>query len=74
MDFFIINTIFVKIYEDKYNQRIAAKRAGRMLESETKKLLLNSVTGNYQNEYSWLYSPFAVMQIKFGLKIFEKIF
>ena len=66
--------IFVKIYEDKYKQRIAAKRAGRMLESETKKLLLNSVTGNYQNEYSWLYSPFAVMQIKFGLKIFEKIF
>ena len=56
--------IFVKIYEDKYNQRIAAKRAGRMLESETKKLLLNSVTGNYQNEYSWLYSPFAVMQIR----------
>ena len=35
-----------------------------MLESETKKLLLNSVTGNYQNEYSWLYSPFAVMQIR----------
>lgn len=56
--------VFVKIYEDKYNQRIAAKRAGRMLESETKKLLLNSVTGNYQNEYSWLYSPFAVMQIR----------
>ena len=56
--------IFVKIYEDKYNQRIAAKRAGRILESETKKLLLNSVTGNYQNEYSWLYSPFAVMQIR----------
>ena len=56
--------IFVKIYEDKYKQRIAAKRAGRMLESETKKLLLNSVTGNYQNEYSWLYSPFAVMQIR----------
>ena len=56
--------IFVKIYEDKYNQRIAAKRAGRMLESETKKLLLNSVTGNYQNEHSWLYSPYAVMQIR----------
>ncbi len=56
--------VFVKIYEDKYNQRIAAKRAGRKLESETKKLLLNSVTGNYQNEYSWLYSPFAVMQIR----------
>ena len=56
--------VFVKIYEDKYNQRIAAKRAGRMLESETKKLLLNSVTGNYQNEHSWLYSTYAVMQIR----------
>lgn len=56
--------VFVKIYEDQYNQRIAAKRAGRMLESETKKLLLNSVTGNYQNEHSWLYSTYAVMQIR----------
>jgi hypothetical protein len=55
---------FIKIYRRIYEERLAAKRAGRKLESETKKLVLNSVTGNYQNEYSWLYSPFAVMQIR----------
>lgn len=60
---------FADIYEEEYIERIAAKKAGRKLEDKTKKLLLNSVTGNYQNEYSWMYSPFAVMQIYFGLPI-----
>ena len=55
---------FADIYEEEYIERIAAKKAGRKLEDKTKKLLLNSVTGNYQNEYSWMYSPFAVMQIR----------
>ncbi len=55
---------FVEIYSTIYRERVADKKAGRKLESETKKLTLNSVTGNYQNEYSWLYSPFAVMQIR----------
>lgn len=67
-------TVFIDIYSKVYKERVADKKAGRKLDSETKKLILNSVTGNYQNEHSWLYSPFAVMQIKFGLKIFEKIF
>ena len=55
---------FIKIYSSVYKERVADKKAGRKLASETKKLILNSVTGNYQNEYSWLYSPFAVMQIR----------
>lgn len=55
---------FLSVYTKIYTERIAAKKAGRKLESDTKKLVLNSVTGNYQNEYSWLYSPFAVMQIR----------
>lgn len=67
-------TVFIDIYSKVYKERVADKKAGRKLDSETKKLILNSVTGNYQNEHSWLYSPYAVMQIKFGLKIFEKIF
>ena len=56
--------VFTGIYSKVYVDRIADKKAGRKLDSETKKLILNSVTGNYQNEHSWLYSPFAVMQIR----------
>lgn len=56
--------IFLKMYDDKRISRLKDKAEGRKLESETKKLLLNSTTGNYQNEFSWLYSPFAVMQIR----------
>ena len=56
--------VFLDIYSSTYTERLAAKHAGRMLESDTKKLTLNSVTGNYQNKYSWLYSPKAVMQIR----------
>lgn len=57
-------TVFIDIYSKVYKERVADKKAGRKLDSETKKLILNSVTGNYQNEHSWLYSPFAVMQIR----------
>ena len=57
-------TVVVDIYSKVYKERVADKKAGRKLDSETKKLILNSVTGNYQNEHSWLYSPYAVMQIR----------
>lgn len=56
--------VFINIYSRIYKERLAAKNEGRKLEADTKKLVLNSVTGNYQNEFSWLYSPFAVMQIR----------
>ena len=56
--------VFYSIYNNFRLERIADKLAGRKVEAETKKLVLNSVTGNYQNEFSWLYSPFAVMQIR----------
>lgn len=56
--------VFLDIYTKVYTERIDAKKAKRKLEADTKKLTLNSVTGNYQNEYSWLYSPFAVLQIR----------
>lgn len=56
--------VFIDIYSTTYRERLLAKKEGRKLENETKKLTLNSVTGNYQNSFSWLYSPFAVMQIR----------
>lgn len=55
---------FVDIYKKIKDERIEAKHAGNKNKDLTLKLLLNSVTGNLQNEYSWLYSPFAVMQIR----------
>lgn len=69
---------FLIPYTKYYYERLAAKEAKRKLEAETKKLTLNSASGNYQNEYSWLYSPFAVMQIRINgqlllLKLSEKL-
>lgn len=55
---------FVNIYKKIRTERLIAKHAGEKNKDETLKLLLNAVTGNLQNEYSWLYSPFAVMQIR----------
>lgn len=55
---------FVDIYSKIRTERLEAKRAGQKNKDTTLKLLLNSVTGLLQNEYSWLYSPFAVMQIR----------
>ena len=55
---------FLKIYQGVKTERIIAKHAGEKLKDLTLKLALNGVTGNYQNEHSWVYDPFAVMQIR----------
>lgn len=65
-----LGKVFADIYKTEYDERVVAKKAGRKLEDKTKKLLLNSVTGNYQNQYSWMYSPFAVMQIRMNGQLF----
>lgn len=66
----LIKKIFMGEYHGIYDERMSAKREGRKLENETKKLALNAATGNYQNKYSWLYSPFAVMQIRMNGQLF----
>ena len=55
---------FLQVYSNIRTERLEAKHNGNKDKNETLKLALNAVTGNYQNEYSWLYSPFAVMQIR----------
>lgn len=62
---------FVDIYKGIRTERIEAKHTGNKGKDTTLKLALNAVTGNLQNEYSWLYSPFAVMQIKLGLLVLK---
>ena len=55
---------FLEIYGQIRDDRLQAKRTGQKIKNETLKLALNGATGNYQNEYSWLYDPIAVMKIR----------
>ena len=70
--------IFLNIYNRYRLERLEDKKAGRKVEADTKKLLLNSITGMLQNEHSWLYSPYTVMQVRINgqliiLKLCEKL-
>ena len=55
---------FLDIYAQIRTDRLQAKKNKEKVKNETLKLALNGATGNYQNEHSWLYSPFTVMQIR----------
>ena len=55
---------FLEIYGQVREERLAAKRAHQDVKNTTLKLALNGATGNYQNQYSWLYDPIAVMKIR----------
>lgn len=59
---------FLEIYDEIRRDRLYAKKhpeiPGNPIKNSTYKLALNGATGNYQNEHSWLYSPFTVMQIR----------
>lgn len=59
---------FLEIYGEIREDRLYAKHhpeiPGNKIKNSTYKLALNGATGNYQNEHSWLYSPFTVMQIR----------
>lgn len=55
---------FVEIYKAVRTERIEAKRNKNKNKDSTLKLALNSVTGNLQNEHSWLYSPKSVLEIR----------
>lgn len=66
----LIKHVFLNQYHGVYDERMLAKKEDRVLENETKKLALNAATGNFQNKYSWLFSPFAVMQIRINGQLF----
>ena len=55
---------FLEIYGQVREERLEAKRTHQDVKNTTLKLALNGATGNYQNEYSWLYDPVAVMKIR----------
>ena len=55
---------FLDIYSQIKEERLIAKRNKQTIKNQTLKLALNGCSGNYQNEYSWMYSPESVMRIR----------
>ena len=55
---------FLNVYSRIRTERLEAKHNGDKLKNLTLKLSLNGLTGNLQNEYSWVYSPETVMKIR----------
>lgn len=55
---------FLDVYTSLKTRRVTAKNNKKFLRSETFKYGLNGLTGNLQQEYSWCYSPYTVMQIR----------
>lgn len=55
---------FLETYSDIRTERLEAKRNKQKIKNETLKLALNGVSGNLQQQFSWIYSPFTVMQIR----------
>lgn len=56
----VLGQIFPQIIYD----RLEFKRTGQKNKNETYKYMLNGVSGKMQDETSWLFSPFTVMQVR----------
>lgn len=56
----VLGQIFPQIIDD----RLEFKRTGQKNKNETYKYMLNGVSGKMQDETSWLFSPFTVMQVR----------
>ena len=52
-----LGPIFLEIYQDIVNQRIAAKRAGDKMTAESLKIAVNGSFGKFGNRWSKLYAP-----------------
>ena len=53
---------FCDVYREIYDTRMAAKKAGDKVTSESLKLVLNSSFGKFGSQYSFLYSPELLIQ------------
>lgn len=56
----VLGQIFPQIIDD----RLEFKRTGQKNKNETYKYMLNGVSGKMQDETSWLFSPFTIMQVR----------
>lgn len=69
---------FLETYSSIRTRRLNAKKNKNKVVDKTLKLSLNGLSGNLQNEHSWCYSPFTVMQIRINgqlllLKLSERL-
>lgn len=69
---------FLEVYSKIKKERIEAKHNGNTIKNETLKLALNGLSGMLQNEHSFCYSPFTVMQVRINgqlslLMLIEKL-
>lgn len=68
----------MEVYSKIKEERIEAKHNGNKIKNETLKLALNGLSGMLQNEHSFCYSPFTVMQVRINgqlslLMLIEKL-
>lgn len=52
-----VGPVFRQIYQQFYDERVAAKAAGNKAEADTKKIVLNGTFGKTGSRYSIFYSP-----------------
>lgn len=58
-----LGPIFLAVYKDLVDRRLAAKRAGDKVSSDTLKIVLNGTFGKLGNLYSAIYSPRLMIQV-----------
>lgn len=61
---------FLETYSDIRTRRLVYKHTKQKLKDTTFKFCLNGLSGNLQNEHSWCYSPFTVLQIRINGQLF----
>ena len=69
---------FLEVYSKIKEERIEAKHKGEKTKDLTLKLALNGLSGMLQNEHSFCYSPFTVLQVRINgqlslLMLIEKL-
>lgn len=57
-----IGHVFLKIYKKLFDERVAAKKAGRKNEAESKKTALNGSFGKFGSHFSALFGPNLLIQ------------
>lgn len=59
-----LKSILKEVYPKIIQERLEFKRTKQKNKNETYKYMLNGVTGKMQQEVSWLYAPFSIMQVR----------
>jgi hypothetical protein len=59
-----LKSILREVYPEIIQERLEFKRTKQKNKNETYKYMLNGVTGKMQQEVSWLYAPFSIMQVR----------